>query len=99
MKIKINRFCLRHQNTVYKKGSIVNIEDETLAKRIVTNSGGDFSFYHPEDEEMVQGKETEGDTVAQEGTSGGERADEDGNKPEEEETDLPDPDFEGAVGK
>ena len=83
----------------WKVGSKVNIEDEALAKRIVTNSGGDFSFYHPEDEETVQGKKAEDDTATQEGTSGGERTDEAGNKPEEEETDLPDPDFEGAVGK
>ena len=55
MKIKINRFCLRHQNKVYKKGSIVEIDDEAMARHIVAHSDGDFSFYHPDDEVVLEG--------------------------------------------
>ena len=102
MKIKINRFCLRHQNKVYKKGSIVEIEDEAMARNIVAHSDGDFSFYHPEDEGVLEGEKTEqkaDEAPSQEGTSGTQETDTGEGADEENENCLPDPDFEGAVTK
>ena len=102
MKIKINRFCLRHQNKVYKRGSIVEIEDEAMARNIVAHSDGDFSFYHPEDEGVLAGRNNEREdheTPSQEGTSGTQETDTGEGTDEENDNGLPDPDFEGAVTK
>ena len=102
MKIKINRFCLRHQNKVYKRGSIVEIEDEAMARNIVAHSDGDFSFYHPEDEGVLEREKTEqkaDEAPSQEGTSGTQETDTGEGADEENENGLPDPDFEGAVTK
>jgi len=105
MKIKINRFCLRHEEKTYKKGDIVEIANEETAKMIVANSGGDFSIYHPEDEDVATppatplknakedgaGKENGTEKKGpEEGTTGG-GTDKGG------EDGLPDPDFDGSV--
>ena len=102
MKIKNNLYCLRHQNKVYKRGSIVESEDEAMARNIVAHSDGDFSFYHPEDEGVLEGEKTEqkaDEAPSQEGTSGTQETDTGEGTDEENENGLPDPDFEGAVTK
>lgn len=106
MKIRINRFCLRHEEKTYKKGDIVEIANEETAKMIVANSGGDFSIYHPEDEEaetktpVVPKKKEEntgengtGGKSPEEGTTGG-GTDQGG---EGDNDDLPNPDVDGSV--
>lgn len=107
MKIKINRFCLRHEEKTYKKGDIVEIANEETAKMIVANSGGDFSIYHPEDEEVTPPAK-EQKTEVKDDTGAGGKENGTGEKGPEEGTtgggaddggtgELPDPDFDGSV--
>lgn len=44
MQVKVNNFMLMHDGKLYKAGDIVDIADKDTAKRVVANSGGDFSF-------------------------------------------------------
>ncbi len=81
---------------------IVEIEDEAMARNIVAHSDGDFSFYHPEDEGVLEGEKTEqkaDEAPSQEGTSGTQETYTGEGTDEENENGLPDPDFEGAVTK
>lgn len=103
MKVKVNRYCLRHKGKSYKAGRVVEIENEELARKIVANSGGDFSVYHPEDDgELVtdgipDGTKREPENKIEkepvksleEGTAGGGIGEGSGE--------LPDPDVDGSV--
>jgi len=113
MKIRINRFCLRHEEKTYKKGDIVEIANEETAKMIVANSGGDFSIYHPEDEEAEtktpvapkKKEESTGENGGANETGGkspeegttGGGTDQGGGDSEGDEGGLPNPDVDGSV--
>lgn len=48
MKIIINKYHLKHGGHLYNAGDVVEVNDE-LAKRLVANSDGAFSFCHDGD--------------------------------------------------
>ena len=60
MKVKVNKFMLMHEGKLYKIGDVVDIADKNIAKRVVANSGGDFSF---SDETVVVEKAAENHPV------------------------------------
>lgn len=44
MKIQVNKFMLAHEGCVYKAGDVVDIADDTVAKKLVADSSGELSF-------------------------------------------------------
>ena len=45
MKILVKKFCLAHEGQIYKAGDVVEIADETLAKRLLARAHGDMEVY------------------------------------------------------